>query len=38
LNRKLAKEVEATFGYRTGDDPATAPPLATFDPEERLRL
>jgi len=38
LNRKLAKEVEALFGYRTGDDPETAPPLATFDPEERLRL
>jgi len=26
------------FGYRTGDDPETAPPLTTFDPEERLRL
>jgi formate dehydrogenase subunit beta len=38
LNRKLAKEVEALFGYRTGDDPETAPPLATFDPAERLRL
>jgi formate dehydrogenase subunit beta len=38
LNRKLAKEVEAMFGYRTGDSPETAPPLATFDPEERLRL
>ncbi len=38
LNRKLAKEVEALFGYRTGDDPQTAPPLATFQPEERLRL
>jgi formate dehydrogenase subunit beta len=38
LNRKLAKEVEAMFGYRTGDDPQTAPPLTTFDPEERLRL
>jgi Na+-translocating ferredoxin:NAD+ oxidoreductase RnfC subunit len=38
LNRKLAKEVEALFGYRTGDDPKTAPPLATFNPEERLRL
>jgi formate dehydrogenase subunit beta len=38
LNRKLAKEVEALFGYRTGDDPETAPPLTTFDAEERLRL
>ena len=38
LNRKLTKEVEALFGYRTGDDPEVAPPLATFDPEERLRL
>ena len=36
LNRKLAKEVEAMFGYRTGDDPETAPPLATFDPAEQL--
>jgi ferredoxin len=36
LNRKLAKEVEAMFGYRTGDDPETAPPLATFDPTEQL--
>lgn len=38
LNRKLAKEVEEMFDYRTGDDPETAPPLATFDPSERLRL
>jgi formate dehydrogenase subunit beta len=38
LNRKLAKEVEDLFGYRTGDDPAKAPPLATFDPGEQLRL
>jgi formate dehydrogenase subunit beta len=38
LNRKLAREVEALFGYRTGDDPGTAPPLATFNPDERLRL
>ena len=38
LNRKLAKEVEALFGYRTGDDPQVAPPLATFDPNERLRM
>jgi ferredoxin len=38
LNRKLAKEVESLFGYRTGDDPEEAPPLATFNPEERLPL
>ena len=38
LNRKLAKEVEALFGYRTGDDPEKAPPLATFNPAERLPL
>jgi formate dehydrogenase subunit beta len=38
LNRKLAKEVEALFGYRTGDDPETAPPLTTFDPQEQLRM
>ncbi|MDY7039584.1 MAG: 4Fe-4S dicluster domain-containing protein [Chloroflexota bacterium] len=38
LNRKIAKEVEALFDYHTGDDPETAPPLATFNPEERLRL
>ncbi len=38
LNRMLAKEVEALFGYHTGDDPETLPPLATFSPEERLRL
>jgi len=38
LNRKMAREVEALFGYRTGDDPETAPPLATFQAAERLRL
>jgi hypothetical protein len=38
LNRKLAKEVEEMFGYRTGDGPESAPPLSTFDPDERLRL
>jgi ferredoxin len=38
LNRKLAKEVEALFDYRTGDDPQKAPPLTTFDPAERLPL
>ena len=34
----LAKEVEAMFGYRTGDDPESAPPLTTFDPQEQLRM
>jgi ferredoxin len=38
LNRKLAKEVEELFGYHTGDDPESAPPLTTFDPQEQLRL
>jgi formate dehydrogenase subunit beta len=38
LNRKLAKEVEALFGYHTGDDPEKAPPLTTFNPAERLPL
>ena len=38
LNRKLAKEVEALFEYRTGDDPEKAPPLTTFNPAERLPL
>lgn len=38
LNRKLAKEVQTLFGYRAGKDAKTAPPLATFDPTERLRL
>ena len=38
LNRKIAKEVEALFGYRTGQDAETLPPLATFRKEERLPL
>jgi formate dehydrogenase subunit beta len=38
LNRKIAKEVEALFGYRTGQDAETLPPLATFKKEERLPL
>ena len=38
LNRKLAKEVEALFGYHTGEDPEKAPPLTTFNPAERLPL
>jgi len=38
LNRKLAREVEALFEYRTGDDPEKAPPLTTFNPAERLPL
>jgi len=38
LNRKIAKDVEALFGYRTGLDPQTPPPLATFKKEEKLLL
>jgi len=38
LNRKIAKEVEALFGYRTGQDAETTPPLATFKKEEELPL
>lgn len=38
LNRKIAKEVEALFGYRPGQDAATPPPLATFMKEEELPL
>lgn len=38
LNRKIAKEVEALFGYRTGQDAETPPPLATFKKEEELPL
>ena len=35
LNRKLAKEVEALFGYRPGHDSAP-PPLTTFRKDEEL--
>jgi ferredoxin len=38
LNRKLAKEVEALFGYRAGGDPDVPPPLATFRKDEELPL
>jgi len=38
LNRKIAKEVEALFGYSAGRDAETAPPLATFRKEEELPL
>ena len=38
LNRKIAKEVEALFDYRTGQDAETSPPLATFKKEEELPL
>jgi formate dehydrogenase subunit beta len=38
LNRKIAKEVEALFGYRAGRDAETAPPLATFRKDEELPL
>lgn len=38
LNRKVAKDILNTFGYKTGDDPENAPLLACFDPNERLRI
>jgi Fe-S oxidoreductase len=38
LNRKIAKEVAALFGYRAGGDPGVAPPLATFLKDEDLPL
>lgn len=34
LNRRLALEVERRFGYRAGEDPGAAPPLAAFRPED----
>jgi coenzyme F420-reducing hydrogenase delta subunit/ferredoxin len=40
LNHRLSMEVETRFGYRTGQDPSAAPPLATFrpdDPQEFIR-
>ena len=36
LNRKISREVEALFDYRTGQDAETPPPLATFVKEEEL--
>jgi formate dehydrogenase subunit beta len=38
LNRKIAKEVEALFGYVAGGDADTPPPLATFRKDEELPL
>jgi ferredoxin len=38
LNRKIVREVEALFDYRTGQDAETVPPLATFEKEEELPL
>jgi len=38
LNRKIAREVEALFGYKTGQDAITPPPLATFKKEEEVPL
>jgi formate dehydrogenase subunit beta len=38
LNRKIAKEVEALFGYIAGGDPESPPPLATFRKDEELPL
>jgi formate dehydrogenase subunit beta len=38
LNRKIAREVEAMFGYKAGQDAVTVPPLATFKKEEELPL
>ncbi|MBN1658251.1 MAG: 4Fe-4S dicluster domain-containing protein [Anaerolineae bacterium] len=38
LNRKIAAEVEALFGYVAGADPDTPPPLATFRKDEELPL
>ena len=36
LNRKIASDVETLFGYRTGQDADTPPPLATFRRDEDL--
>jgi formate dehydrogenase subunit beta len=38
LNRKIAKEAEALFGYVAGGDPDIPPPLATFRKDEELPL
>ena len=38
LNRKIAKEVEALFGYVAGGDAESPPPLATFRKDEVLPL
>jgi coenzyme F420-reducing hydrogenase delta subunit len=34
LNHRLSMEIDARWGYRAGQDPAAAPPLATFRPED----
>ena len=38
LNRKMAKDVEALFGYVAGGDPGIPPPLATFQMDEELSV
>ena len=38
LNRKIAKDVEALFGYVAGGDPGIPPPLATFQTDETLSV
>jgi ferredoxin len=38
LNRKIAKEVEVLFDYKTGQNAEMPPPLATFKKEEALPL
>jgi formate dehydrogenase subunit beta len=38
LNRKIAREVQALFGYIAGGDPEIPPPLATFRKDEDLPL
>ncbi len=34
LNHRLEMEVAERFGYRSGQDPSTAPPLGTFRPDD----
>jgi formate dehydrogenase subunit beta len=38
LNRKMAQEVKALFGYTAGGDAGVPPPLATFRRDEELPL
>ena len=38
LNRKMAREVQALFGYTAGGDAQEPPPLATFRRDEELPL
>jgi hypothetical protein len=35
LTQKLNQEVKALYGFETGIEPKAAPPLSTFDPEDR---